>query len=228
MGRILFLSGLIISGLFAGIGKVTISSAAIGAIVYVDGEKNTTIDKTPVTLLLNEGVHEIMVSRVMDEDWQEVQRQNVKVQSTVTIPLQFSLNLEKISKKTNKGKSENFIKNGDIVEDTVTHLIWQDNKSVTEVKKNWEEAQKYCDTLSLGDNDTWRLPTYDELITIVDYNKHTLAAMPAFQHVLSEYYWSSDMDKENNNNAKNIYFGNGCPNSNSKFETYYVRCVKTK
>jgi hypothetical protein len=96
---------------------------------------------------------------------------------------------------------------------------------VIEVKKSWFDADKYCKSLSVDGINEWRVPSYDELITIVDYNKHTLAAMPAFKHVISEYYWSSNEDDKNAKNAKNVYFGNGCPNANLKEDKYYIRCV---
>jgi len=97
---------------------------------------------------------------------------------------------------------------------------------VTEVKKNWMDAQAYCKALSLDGKNDWRLPTYDELISIVDYTKHTLAVMPAFEHIVSEYYWSSNIDIENKENVKSIYFGNGCPDGKSKKNLYFVRCVR--
>lgn len=228
MRQIIYTFGFMGSVLFAATGTVTISSPTKGADIYVDGKKMATIVKVPVTLSLDEGRHEVMVSKIMDEDWQQVARKNVNVESAKTTPLIFSLDLEKISKKKNTGQRDNFIKDGDVVIDKKLNLVWQDNTAVIKVKKTWEEAKAYCQSLSLSYSDSWRLPTYDELITIVDYDKHTLAAMPAFKHVVSEYYWSSDTDKENSKNAKNIYFGNGCPSSNAKAERYYIRCVRNK
>ena len=36
---------------------------------------------------------------------------------------------------------------------------------------NWEQALSYCENLSLGGRDDWRLPTAKELQSIVDYSR---------------------------------------------------------
>lgn len=211
--------------LYAGEGKVSIHSSSLDAWVYVDGEKVGVISKKPLLLSLHEGQHELMVSNILDEDWQEVQRKKIVLKKDNVLDLKFSLNLEKISKKTNTSSADNFEKKGDVVFDKAANLVWQDNQAVIEVKKNWFDAVEYCKSLAVDTRNGWRVPSYDELITIVDYTKHTLAAMPAFKHVISEYYWSSNEDEKDTKNAKNVYFGNGCPNANLKKNEYYIRCV---
>jgi len=227
MHKIVLILGVMISTLHAA-GTISISSDTLDAAIYVDGEKRAATTETPIKLSLDEGRYEIMVMKALDEDWHQVKRKVIKVKNGKTISLNFSLDLEKISKRNNRSAENNFVKHGDVVIDNNLGLVWQDDESVTRVTKNWEEAKKYCRSLSLSNSDSWRLPTYDELITIVDFNKHTLATMSGFEHVLSEYYWTSDTDKENLENAKGIYFGNGCPNSNPKSDNHYIRCVKRK
>jgi len=207
--------------------NVSIVSVTEGAFVYVDGEKKGTISKEPTLLRLSVGSHEIMVSNVLDEDWQEVQRKKIMLKKDDELSLVFSLNLEKLSKKTNKSSADNFTKKGEVVLDKAAQLVWQDNKAVIEVEKNWFEADKYCQSLNLDGEHGWRVPSYDELISIVDYTKHTLAAMPAFTHVISEYYWSSTEDGKKKEEVKSVYFGNGCPDSKAKNNSYYIRCVRT-
>jgi len=214
--------------LYAGEGKVSIHSASVDALVYVDGVEMGKISKAPLLLTLSEGKHELMVSRILDEDWQEVQRKKITLKNDEMLSLKFSLNLEKLSKKTNKSTAETFTKKGEVVLDKAAHLMWQDNKAVVEVKQNWFDAEKYCKALRLDSFDDWRMPRYDELMGIVDYTKHTLAVMPAFKHVVSEYYWSASEDAKEKNSVKNIYFGNGCPDSKGKKEYHYVRCVRTQ
>ena len=214
--------------LYAGDGTVSISSSSLDASVYVDGEKVGKISTKPLILSLPEGQHELMVSNILDEDWQEVQRKKITLQKDDFLKVRFSLDLEKISNKTNKSSAENFTKKDSVVLDKVAHLVWQDDRAVVEVKKNWFDAEKYCKSLNINGLNAWRVPSYDELITIVDYTKHTLAAMPAFKHVISEYYWSSNEDEKDKQKAKNVYFGNGCPNVNFKEKEYYIRCVHTQ
>jgi len=224
MSKILYVF-IFCSFLYAEEGKVSISSASLDASVYVDGIKVGKISRKPLLVSLVVGKHELMVSNVLDEDWQEVQRKKIMLKKGDNPKLIFSLNLEKISKKSNKSSADNFIKKGNIVLDKAANLVWQDDTSVIEVKKSWFDADKYCKSLSIDGINEWRVPSYDELITIVDYNKHTLAVMSAFKHVISEYYWSSNEDDKNAKNAKNVYFGNGCPNANLKEDKYYIRCV---
>jgi hypothetical protein len=196
------------------------------ATLYINGLKKMQIKEKSTPISLPSGTYELMASKPLDEDWQLVGRKNIILHESKPIDAKLSMDIEKISKKTNKSSADNFKKSADIVLDKVAKLEWQDNTSVTEVKKNWVDAQAYCKALSLDGKNDWRLPTYDELIGIVDYTKHTLAVMPAFEHIVSEYYWSSNIDIENKENVKSIYFGNGCPDGKSKKNLYFVRCVR--
>lgn len=196
------------------------------ATLYVNGLKKLPIKEKSTSISLPLGDYELMVSKPLDEDWQLVGRKNIILKNEKPVDVKISINIEKISKKTNKSSADNFKKSADVVVDKVRKLEWQDDASVVEVKKNWMDAQAYCKTLSLDGKNDWRLPSYDELISIVDYTKHTLAVMPAFEHVVSEYYWSSNIDVENKENVKSIYFGNGCPDGKSKKNLYFVRCVR--
>jgi hypothetical protein len=196
------------------------------ATLYVNGVKKLKIKAQRTPIVLPAGEYELMVSKPLDEDWHLVGRKNIVLLDEKSIEVPLSMNIEKISKKTNKSSADNFTKTDDIVVDKVAKLVWQDNTSVVTVKKNWMDAQAYCKALSLNDKHDWRLPTYDELITIVDYTKHTLAVMPAFKHIVSEYYWSSTVDSEDKEKIKNIYFGNGCPDGKLKKNLYFVRCVR--
>lgn len=66
--------------------------------------------------------------------------------------------------------------NGAAVQDKQTGLIWLrdtrfDNKSVP-----WQEAADFCQSFELGNKKDWKLPTRDELITLLDTSKSN----PAF------------------------------------------------
>ena len=56
----------------------------------------------------------------------------------------------------------------EIVTDTKTNLMWQDNDDAKTLQKNWYEAIEYCKQLKIQDIEQWRLPTIQELFTITD------------------------------------------------------------
>ena len=56
------------------------------------------------------------------------------------------------------------IKGGEVVIDHKTGLMWQqDNVEII----NWSQANKYAKNLKLGGFSDWRLPTIDELKTLI-------------------------------------------------------------
>ncbi len=208
----------------AGQTNVNIICAESGATLYVNGEKKVTLEAKSTPILLAKGHYELMVTKPLDEDWRMVGRKTIDVSSESQMQVNLGLDIEKISKKKNTSSADNFAKAKDTVVDKAGKLVWQDDDAVTHVKKNWLDAQAYCK--AYGDGKSWRLPNYDELISIVDYTKHTLAVMPAFEHIVSEYYWTSTEEEKNTKNVKNVYFGNGCPDGKSKTKEYFIRCVR--
>lgn len=75
------------------------------------------------------------------------------------------------------------------VQDNVTGLMWS-RKNVGAKRLNWEAAKKACAEAGEGGHDDWRLPTIQELLTIVDYSKSAPAIDSAFQ-CESSWYWTS-------------------------------------
>jgi hypothetical protein len=70
----------------------------------------------------------------------------------------------------------------------------------------------------------WRLPTIQELLTLVDYAKHSPASNLA--DTKSNGYWSSTVDISNYDDAWCVGFGSGTAYYNDKHNSYYVRCVR--
>jgi len=206
--------------------RVNIVCGEADATLLVNGKKKGVLHDKVTAIVLPIGKYELMVTKPLDEDWRMVGRKNIELRDEKVRSVDLSLDIEKISKKKNTSTVDNFRKSGNVVIDKSRKLIWQDTPSVIEVQKNWEDAKSYCQALSLEHGEDWRLPSYDELISIVDYTKYTLAIMPMFEHIVSEYYWSSNEDTENSQNVKNIYFGNGCPDEKPKKEKYFIRCVR--
>ena len=112
-----------------------------------------------------------------------------------------------------------------IVTDNLTKLEWQDNLS--SVKGEWSGAINYCEHLSLGGHDDWRLPNRSELITILDYSKNNPSIKEnVFHNVAFEYYWSSSSEMSDSSKAWYVTFSFGNVSQNSKTNHYNIRCVR--
>lgn len=68
-----------------------------------------------------------------------------------------------------KGEALSYTDNGDgTITDNVTGLTWSQNQS--EHGMLWEEAKEYCEDLTFGGYDDWRLPSLKELWSIRDFS----------------------------------------------------------
>lgn len=119
-------------------------------------------------------------------------------------------------------------KRGDVVVDTKLGLIWQDNSAAKSTTKSWKDAKRYCSNLTYGGK-SMRLPTYDELLSIVDYERFGPAIMPSFKNVgWSDYYWSASSYVPDTKYAWTVDFDHGYMRSNNKTYEFYVRCVRSR
>ncbi len=118
----------------------------------------------------------------------------------------------------------------DIVSCSENQLVWQDDNGTIDVKKVWSEAITYCEDLSFAGYSDWRLPNQNELLSIVDYDKHDSAINSAFKNTYPNYYWSSTIRSDNSNNAWLVNFNDGgtfiLDSSKDNNNSRYVRCVR--
>jgi hypothetical protein len=90
---------------------------------------------------------------------------------------------------------ENYADNHDgTVTDNVTGLMWQ--QKLPTGKLAWSAARNYCATLLLAGYADWRLPSYVELISLVDYGaaipwKNAAVNATYFPGTPQDYFWSS-------------------------------------
>ncbi len=132
------------------------------------------------------------------------------------------------------GNDDRFVEDGNgLVTDTCTGLMWQQNTvnfpgDGDELVK-WETAFNFAADLSLGGHDDWRLPTVEELLTIVDYTRTHPASEPIFGvGVLHNLYWSATTDPVHLEVAYVVDFGqNGLMDLSNKGNEYYARVVRT-
>ncbi len=122
----------------------------------------------------------------------------------------------------NKGSS-NFLSNGDgTVTDTTTGLVWQQQH----VKKAWDEADAYCQELDFANSQDWRLPSIEELKTIIFTTKSDLHIdLTAFPDTKPLMYWSGTDYETDYTVAYVIDFSNGTMLSDEKEFKNYFRCV---
>jgi len=117
-----------------------------------------------------------------------------------------------------------------IVSDSITGLAWQDDYADNgdAVKQsNWADALSYCEALTLGGNDDWRLPNFNELYSIGDRSTFNPAIDSTFTNVISDYYyWSATTNAFIRGDAWLVdsYYGNDA--SFGKSYSFYVRCVR--
>jgi len=79
---------------------------------------------------------------------------------------------------------------GLVVTDRKTGLEW--SAATLPGRHNHADATKACTDLVLGDRTGWRLPTCDELLTLVDRTRHEPAIdVAAFPDTRSDWYWTS-------------------------------------
>jgi len=128
-----------------------------------------------------------------------------------------------------------YVDNGDgTVSDTCTGLMWQkdtpdlsgNGTAGNEDRLTWQGALKYCDGLSLGGHDDWRLPSIRELLSIVDYSRSDPAIDPILGAVRGSY-WSSSTYAAGPKRAWNVpfWFGGGDDVSEKSY-LFHVRAVR--
>jgi|SRR5688572_10764866 hypothetical protein len=87
-------------------------------------------------------------------------------------------------------KDADFPSGGAAVLDRETGLVWQRSSTL---HSNWSDAQSNCNGNKTGGRMGWRLPTLQELASLVDraQSNPTLPSGHPFQNVQSSFYWSA-------------------------------------
>ncbi len=143
--------------------------------------------------------------------------------------------LQTISYTTTFGEDSDYTRNppsytyyGDgTVTDNVTGLVWQ--QADDNVQRTWADAWNYCQNLELpaGGWTDWRLPSANELMSIVHYGTHNPAINSfAFPGTKSLSYWSATTFARISAHAWNVRFYYGIVQPSNKNNTLYVRCVR--
>jgi hypothetical protein len=110
------------------------------------------------------------------------------------------------------------------VADKVTDLVWQRETPTTTFKH--ADAITYCQGLKLAGHADWRLPTYIELLTLVNLGRSEPAidvnAFPGTQNG----YWTASSYAGSLDSAWLVYFSDGTSSGLGVADTHHVRCVR--
>jgi hypothetical protein len=116
---------------------------------------------------------------------------------------------------------------GAAVLDRETGLVWERSPDTT--TRTWVNAQSHCNTRTVGNRKGWRLPTIQELASLIDPTVATSPTLPAghpFTNVQSSFYWSASTDASDTSRAWGVNLLNGNVNSVDKTLALFVWCVR--
>ncbi|VVB93937.1 Uncharacterised protein [uncultured archaeon] len=130
-----------------------------------------------------------------------------------------------------RGKIVRFVDNkDDTITDNKTGLMWQ--KKDDEKKRSYNEALHYCRELRLAGYSDWRLPTLEELLTIVVQGRPENVD-EIFANSKAERYWTItefehyvDGKYLGDEIAYTVDFIDGFETTYDKIYEYYVRAVR--
>lgn len=115
------------------------------------------------------------------------------------------------------------ISNGTVY-DSQTKLTWQ--QQFPPERYGWDAAQSYCSGLEL-DGGGWRVPSINEVQTLVDDTVNPSIDLTAFPATPSEYFWSSSAVIDDASRAWTAFFTNGSTYSFAKTALKNVRCTRS-
>jgi hypothetical protein len=111
--------------------------------------------------------------------------------------------------------------------DRETGLVWE--KSPSPDDTNWRNALLRCNDLNLGGRRGWRLPTVQELGSLMDGTRSYRAlpsGHPSFQDVQWSYYWSATTYGGETDYASGVWLVDGHSFAAHKNLEHFVWCVR--
>ena len=127
--------------------------------------------------------------------------------------------------------------NGKVVVDKITGLIWSkcilglsgDNcKTGRAQVVTFYEAIVIAKKYKIEDLNVWRVPTKEELLTLLAFNKEQLKINSnIFPNTPKYWFWTITNDSGNSSRAFALNFSLGYQRLDNKYDRYYLRLVKT-
>jgi len=114
-----------------------------------------------------------------------------------------------------------------IIKDTKTNFLWQDDEAAETKKMNFNDASKYCKSLKVDGITGWELPGFLELFSIVDPKVYNPTLSKKFKKFVTDNYWSGKkFGHGTSTEAIVINFKSGAFNRELMVDKFYVRCYK--
>ncbi|WP_263833599.1 DUF1566 domain-containing protein [Sulfurospirillum oryzae] len=113
-----------------------------------------------------------------------------------------------------------------IVTDSTSGLIWQDDNVTKIAKMNLSDAKNSCEALKLGGYNDWRVPSIEELQTITDYSRFNPAIQKEFVNFSFDDYWSSTIYANSMESAHIVRTQNGSLWGSAIVSKRHFRCVR--
>ena len=116
--------------------------------------------------------------------------------------------------------------NREAVRDNKTGLVWE--RSPARDMSDWEMARRRCSSKQAGGGTGWRVPTVQELSTLVEPSSIDvkLPADHPFANVEPAIYWSATERRDNVAYASFVNFSSGGSATLEKYMPSFVWCVR--
>jgi hypothetical protein len=119
------------------------------------------------------------------------------------------------------------VMNDEAVLDRETGLVWERNTGDTTF--GWLSTHGECYNMTIGGRKGWRMPTIEELATLVDPTQSDPSLPPGhpFTNAKSSGYWSSTLFAASISSAWSVYFKSGIVYRQDVGNARYVRAVRS-
>lgn len=113
-----------------------------------------------------------------------------------------------------------------IVTDNLNGLMWQDDAAAATAVFDVNLAALQCSGMTSGGFSDWRLPTIEELESIVNYSSATPWIYPVFQNTANAKYITNTVEAGFVSSNWFVDFSTGTPSTDSNWNLYNFRCVR--
>ena len=111
----------------------------------------------------------------------------------------------------------------DLVLDKQTGIIWARDAHLAAKPLTWQDAINHCQSLQLCNLEGWRLPTKDELSSLIDSSQSAPALPKGHPFVNMSYtYWTGTTYEDFSDDAYYVHFGQGVVRAYTKQAKYDV------